>query len=35
MNQAFYTFLLAYWQLPWLRWLLWLVGLAILLIIFC
>jgi hypothetical protein len=35
MNQTFYTFLLAYWQFPWLRWLFWLVGLAILFIIFC
>jgi len=33
MNQAFYTFLLAYWQYSWLRWLLVLTGLAILLLI--
>jgi hypothetical protein len=33
MNQVFYTFLLAWWQFPWLRWLIVLGVLALLLII--
>jgi hypothetical protein len=30
MNQFFYTFLLAYWQYPWLRWLVVLAGITLL-----